>query len=54
MEQLVKLYDSNAFDQEANMNWQPKKVVLLEIFDGMKILGLKVVMYDLEIAANSS
>jgi len=21
MEQLVKLYDSNAFDQEANMNW---------------------------------
>ncbi len=54
MEQLVKVYDSNAFDQEANMNQQPKKVVLLEIFDGMKILGLKVVMYDLEIVADSS
>jgi hypothetical protein len=29
-------------------------VVLLEILDGMKILGLKVVVYDLEVAIDSS
>ncbi len=54
IEQLATFYGSDAFDQEINMKWQPKMVVLLEILDGMKILGLKVVVYDLEVAIDSS